>query len=88
MNRRDVLKSIGGITALTELGLAPTYVTAQDTVGVDVVILKCPGPLSLEQIELFKDQWEAGMKGTVLEHVRAVVLTSGMSVELLRGRQP
>lgn len=84
MNRREVLKAITGITAAAEIEMRPTYVTAQDVAGVDVLILKCAGSLSADTAAWLKTTWEQGIKGTVLEGVRVVVLSDNLSLEFIR----
>ena len=85
MNRREVLKTITGIGAATGM-TAPTYISAQDVAGVDVVILKFPGGLTVDQAIRMKEDWEQGIKGTVLEHTRVICFTGDVSVELVRAR--
>lgn len=84
MNRRAVLKALTGVAAATGTTMTPTYITAQDVAGVDVVILTFPSGLTVDQAIRMKQEWEQSIKGTVLEHTRAICFTADVRVELIR----
>lgn len=79
MNRREALQSLLGTAAL-----APAYVSAEDAAGVEVVVLTASGPISEETRARLIATFEHGMKGTVLEGVRVLVLASGLEMKLVR----
>jgi hypothetical protein len=80
----DLLKAVQGITkaAGLEMSESPAYITAQDVGRLDVVILTLRH-CSKETETRLRDVWKEGAKGTVLEHVKLVVVSDGASVKLV-----
>jgi hypothetical protein len=67
-------------------GMTVTPVTTQEAQGVELVILKTPGPISDETVQRLNSTWATCVSGTSLAGVRTVVLTDGMQAEFVRTR--
>lgn len=81
MDRRDALKSLVGIPGLT---VAP--ISVHEAEDVALVVFKHAGVMSAETCRNLLRYWEAVIKGTKLEGVKAVVLDQGLDIELVRKR--
>jgi hypothetical protein len=80
MDRRDALKSLAG------LGLTITPLTTHDADRAEVLVLKSPGPLSVEMVERLKSLLPEALKGTAFENIKILVLADGCSLEVVRRR--
>jgi hypothetical protein len=78
MDRRDALKSLAG------LGLTITPLTTHDADRAEVLVVKSPGPMSLEMAERLRNLLPEALKGTAFENIRILVLADGCSLEVLR----
>lgn len=83
LNRRDALKSLALFVGTTSLSVMP--VTTQEAADAQLVILKSPRRMSREQCEQLRALWIDACTGTDLQRVKAIVLSDGLSVEIVRG---
>lgn len=80
--RRSFMKSLSAV------GVAVvTPITTKEAFGTEIVLLKTSQHISQQTAENIRHWWLQAVKGTSLEHVKAVVI-DGIEVELVRKTGP
>lgn len=82
MNRRESMKALGLLAAST--GMTVTPITAQDASEAVMLVLKVGGHLSQETHQRISEGMRVACEGTALEGVRVVVLTEGMTLDVIK----
>jgi len=81
MDRREALATLLSLPA-------STVITKTELRPYDLVVFSVPGSLSVDEALQIKERFEAAFTDTNL-HLRAIVLTQGMTVSVVRdGAKP
>ncbi len=84
MNRRDALKSLTALAGAA--GITVTPITAHAATDVTLVILRTDRILCADECRHLEQVWTAVCQGTALQHVKTIVLSDGIEVEIVRSR--
>lgn len=84
MDRRDALKSLTALAGA--VGITVTPVTTHEAADITMVILRWERIFSVDEAEGLARYWKVACEGTALEHVRTIVLGSGLNAEIVRSR--
>lgn len=84
MNRREALTSLAALAGA--VGITVTPVTTREAEAATLTILRTDRLLSREQSARLKALWEDACIGTDLEHVKTIVVSGDVTVEIVRGR--
>jgi hypothetical protein len=82
MDRREALKGLATLASGAGMTVAP--VMTEDVKGVEMVIFRIPGVISMEQAQRLRAYWSDACEGTALAGVKTVVLTDGVDIEFVR----
>lgn len=83
MERRNALKALASLVGVAGIQQV-TPIQVQDVQGVELTILKVKGHVSQETAKHLKSTWEEAVKGTSLEHTKALVIDENTDVEFIR----
>lgn len=78
--RRGFLQALLGAPAVA---VTVTEITTRESLGTEIVLLRTASHVDMETAARIREWWQQAVKGTSLEHVKAIVL-DGVEVELVR----